>query len=60
MVGCKLGEIATRRYTLPPAGARIVHLDTVAEEFGRVRAPDVALWGDAREGIRDLAAALAP
>ena len=60
VVGCKLGEIATRRYTLPPAGAQIVHLDIVAEEFGRVRAPDVALWGDAREGIRDLAAALAP
>ena len=36
VVGCKLGEIATRRYTLPPAGARIVHLDIVAEEFGRV------------------------
>ena len=60
VVGCKLGEIATRRYTLPPSGARIVHLDIVAEEFGRVAAPDVALWGDAREGIRDLAAALAP
>ena len=60
VVGCKLGEIATRRYTLLPAGARIVHLDIVAEEFGRVAAPDVALWGDAREGIRDLAAALAP
>ena len=60
VVGCKLGEIATRRYTLLPSGARIVHLDIVAEEFGRVAAPDVALWGDAREGIRDLAAALAP
>ena len=60
VVGCKLGEIATRRYTLLPSGARIVHLDIVAEEFGRVAAPDVALWGDAREGVRDLAAALAP
>ena len=60
VVGCKLGEIATRRYTLPPARARIVHLDIVAEEFGRVAVPDVALWGDVREGIRDLAAALAP
>ena len=60
VVGCKLGEIATRRYALPLPGTRIVHLDIVAEEFGRVAAPDVALWGDAREGIRDLAAALAP
>ena len=60
VVGCKLGEIATRRYALLPAGVPIVHLDIVAEEFGRVAAPSVALWGDVREGVRDLAAALAP
>ena len=60
VVGCKLGEIVTRRYSLLPAGVPIVHLDIVAEEFGRVAAPSVALWADAREGIRDLAAALAP
>ena len=60
VAGCKLGEIATRRYRLPPEGVPIVHLDIVAEEFGRVARPTEALWGDAREGIRDLAAALAP
>ena len=60
VAGCKLGEIATRRYALLPAGVPIVHLDIVAEEFGRVAAPAVALWCDVREGIRDLAAALAP
>ncbi len=60
VVGCKLGEIATRRYALLPPGVPIVHLDIVAEEFGRVAAPSVALWSDVREGIRDLAAALAP
>ena len=31
----------------------------MAEEFGRTYQPTVALWGDVREGIRDLAAALA-
>lgn len=58
VVGCKLGEIATKRYTVPPADKRIIHLDIVSEEFGRTREPEVALWGDAREGIRDLSAAL--
>jgi acetolactate synthase-1/2/3 large subunit len=54
VVGCKLGEIATKRYTVPPKGKRLIHLDIVAEEFGRTVAPDVALWGDARAGIEDL------
>ena len=31
----------------------------MAEEFGRTYQPAVALWGDVREGIRDLGAALA-
>ena len=38
VVGCKLGEIATKRYTVPPQGKRIIHLDIVAEEFGRTLA----------------------
>ena len=58
VVGCKLGEIATKRYTVPPVGKRIIHLDILAEEFGRTHEPEVALWGDAREGIRDLLTAL--
>lgn len=58
VVGCKLGEIATKRYTVPPKGKTIIHLDIVAEEFGRTAAPDVILWGDARAGIVDLHRAL--
>jgi acetolactate synthase-1/2/3 large subunit len=54
VVGCKLGEIATKRYTVPPKGKTLIHLDIVAEEFGRIVPPDVALWGDARAGIEDL------
>jgi acetolactate synthase-1/2/3 large subunit len=58
VAGCKLGEIATKRFTIPPQGKTVIHLDIVAEEFGRTYAPVVALWGDVREGLRDLGAAL--
>ena len=56
-VGCKMGEIATKRYVLPPPGAPLIHLDIVAEEIGRTTQPRVALWGDAAEGLADLRAA---
>ena len=59
VVGCKLGEIATKRYVLPPVDIPLIHLEVVAEEIGRVRWPEVALWGDARAGIEDIAAELA-
>jgi acetolactate synthase-1/2/3 large subunit len=58
VAGCKLGEIATKRFTIPPQGKTVIHLDIVAEEFGRTYRPAVTLWGDVREGVRDLAAAL--
>lgn len=59
VVGCKLGEIATKRYTVPPAGKTLVHLEIVAEEIGRTYEPTVGLWGDARAGLEDLHAAMA-
>ncbi|MGB3244454.1 MAG: thiamine pyrophosphate-binding protein [Sulfitobacter sp.] len=58
VIGCKLGEIATKRYTVPAQGKTVIHLDCVAEEIGRTYAPTLPLWGDAREGVRDLHAAL--
>jgi acetolactate synthase-1/2/3 large subunit len=58
VAGCKLGEIATKRFTVPPSGKRIVHIDVVAEEFGRTTEPAQCLWGDVRETLRDLLAAL--
>ena len=54
VLGCKLGEIATKRFTVPPAGKRIIHIDIVAEEFGRTAEPELCLWGDARETIAAL------
>jgi acetolactate synthase-1/2/3 large subunit len=59
VVGCKLGEIATKRYALPGrGGAHLIHLDVSAEEIGRWAETEVALWGDARLGLADLADAL--
>jgi acetolactate synthase-1/2/3 large subunit len=57
-VGCKLGEIATKRFTVPPAGAPLIHLDIVAEEIGRTFQPTLALWGDAKATLVDLNAAV--
>lgn len=59
VIGCKLGEIATKRFALIPAGVPVIHLDILAEEIGRTTQADIALWGDAREGIADLDAELA-
>ncbi|KNY08528.1 acetolactate synthase [Achromobacter piechaudii] len=54
VVGCKLGEVATRRYELLSAGAPIIHLDIVAEEFDRTTTPALRLWGDARATLEEL------
>jgi acetolactate synthase I/II/III large subunit len=59
VVGCKLGEIATKRYALPSRAIPLIHLEVVAEEIGRCLPAEVALWGDARAGLEDLAEALA-
>jgi acetolactate synthase-1/2/3 large subunit len=58
VVGCKLGEIATRRFQLIPAGTPLIHIDILPEELGRTTRADVALAGDARLALADLAAAL--
>jgi len=58
VVGCKLGEIATKRYTIPGPDAQVIHLDSLAEEMGRTFQPALKLWGDAKAGLADIAAAL--
>jgi acetolactate synthase-1/2/3 large subunit len=59
VVGCKLGEIATKRYAVPAPGKTLIHMDIVAEEMGRTYRPSVCLWSDARAGLEDLAQSLA-
>ena len=58
VIGCKLGEIATKRYAVPPTGKRIIHIDNVAEEFERTMQSELRLWGDAKATIEDLTDAL--
>ena len=45
VTGCKLGEIATRRFALIPDGVPLIHLDILAEEFGRTAPPSVEPLG---------------
>jgi acetolactate synthase-1/2/3 large subunit len=58
VVGCKLGEIATKRFQLIPPGKRLIHIEIDPAEVGRTTRADVALIGDARLALEDLAAAL--
>jgi acetolactate synthase-1/2/3 large subunit len=57
-VGCKLGEIATKRYQLIPAETPLIQLDVLAEEIGRTTRVHAGLCGDAGEGLRALGAEL--
>jgi acetolactate synthase-1/2/3 large subunit len=59
VVGCKLGEIATKRYSVPPRGKTLIHLDILPEEFDRTVVPTLRLCGDARASLCDLGLALA-
>ena len=58
VVGCKLGEIATKRFALIPPGKPLIHIEIEPTEIGRTTRTDVALVGDARLALEDLAAAL--
>jgi acetolactate synthase I/II/III large subunit len=58
VVGCKLGEVATRRFQLIGPHTTLIHIEVLAEEIGRTTRTDVALVGDARLSLQDLTAAL--
>jgi acetolactate synthase-1/2/3 large subunit len=58
VIGCKLGEIATKRFQLIPSGVPLAHIDIVPEELGRTTRADLSLVGDARLSLQDLLAAL--
>jgi acetolactate synthase-1/2/3 large subunit len=59
VVGCKLGEIATKRFALIPVGKTLIHVDVLPEELGRTTRATLALAGDARATLAELHAALA-
>jgi acetolactate synthase-1/2/3 large subunit len=58
VVGCKLGEIATRRFSLIGADKPVIHVEIWPEEIGRTTRTDVALVGDAKLTLQAMAAAL--
>ena len=58
VVGCKLGEIVTRRWSLIPPSTRIVHIDVDPVEPGRVYRTEAPIWGDAALALDDLAQAV--
>ena len=58
VVGCKLGEIATKRFSLIPPKTPLIHIEIEPTEIGRTTKADVALPGDARLSLLDLHAAL--
>ncbi|MCO5066654.1 MAG: thiamine pyrophosphate-binding protein [Rhizobiaceae bacterium] len=55
VVGCKLGEIATKRFQLPGGHVPVVHVDILPEELGRTTRADVPIAADARTFLEDLA-----
>ncbi len=58
VVGCKLGEIATKRFQLIAPDKTLIHLEVDPHEIGRTTRTDIALAGDAKLGLADLSAAL--
>lgn len=58
VIGCKLGEIATKRFQLFNGHAPIIHVEVLSEEIGRTTRTDHALVGDARLTLEDLSSAL--
>lgn len=58
-IGCKMGEIATKRYALPKKDIPFIHLDILPEEIERWLQVDVALWGDAAATLGELGTLLA-
>jgi acetolactate synthase I/II/III large subunit len=58
VVGCKLGEVATRRFQLIGSGKTVIHIDILPEEIGRTTRTSIALVGDARLALQDLTVAL--
>ncbi len=57
-VGCKTGSVTTLGWTLPhPGRSTVIHLDVDPVEIGNNYCTPIGLWGDAKLGLADLAAA---
>lgn len=47
-IGCRAGSVTTERWSIPKAGAKIIHIDSDPMVIGASFDTDVALVGDAR------------
>lgn len=59
-LGCRFSEFTTKRWTLLPDDAPLVHADIDPAELGKVYVPAVGMPADAGLAAADLAAALGP
>lgn len=53
-MGCKTGSVATRKWTTPPPGTKIIHSDVDPEVMGNNYPTEVGLLGDAKLVLQDL------
>ncbi|BBW98498.1 thiamine pyrophosphate-binding protein [Geobacillus icigianus] len=53
-LGTRLSEVTTQDYCVPSADQTLIHIDLDSDGFGKVRAPDVAIWADCREALSRL------
>lgn len=59
VIGCKLGEIATKRYSIIPQDVPLIHIETDPSEIGRWARTTVGIAADADLALHDLEALLA-
>ncbi|MGY0063482.1 thiamine pyrophosphate-binding protein [Streptomyces sp. LZ34] len=59
-LGCRFSEFTTKRWTIVPPSADLVHVDIDPMELGRIYPPQVGIVSDAAAASRALAAALTP
>jgi acetolactate synthase-1/2/3 large subunit len=58
VVGCKLGEISTNRWTLLANTTQLIQIDIDPTELGKLYRTTWGIWGDAKLALRDLTAAV--
>lgn len=54
VVGCKLGEIATNRWSIINSTTKIIHVDIDPQEIGKHYRVEVGIWGDARATLEEM------
>jgi len=60
VVGCKLGELVTSRWSVIPEGVPVIHIDVDAFEIDRNYPSAIGMVADARSALMDVLEACAP